>query len=161
DGAWSGRAAAAIASFAGAGPICNPIDGGNLRDWKQLDTLLPAIEADGLRGPLLAFLHMLPQVAIDHSIIRSLVQRKARTGAPSVVVAPGGLRGEIEEQYAHERIPVFHDLATCFDSLRCLYDELGFASEPARSEQALPLARPAETLALLQQAAGARRGFLS
>jgi len=162
NGMWTGNAATAIASFAGAGPICNPIDGGNLGNWKQLDTLLAAIEADGLRGPLLAFLHMLPQVSVDRSIINSLAQRKARTASPSVVVAPGGLRSEIEEQYVRERIPVFHDLATCFDSLRCLYDEIGFASEPARSNTA-PLLTPAaaETLALLRQAAGAPGGFLS
>ena len=162
NGAWSGGAAAAIASFAGAGPICNPIDGGNLGNWKQLDTLLSATEADGLRGPLLAFLHMLPQVAVDRTIINSLAQRKARTASPSVVVAPGGLRSEIEEQYFHEGILLFHDLATCFDSLRCLYDEIGFADEPARSGNAPPLAPPdAETLAALRRTAEAPGGFLS
>jgi acyl-CoA synthetase (NDP forming) len=162
NGEWTGGAAAAIASFAGAGPICNPIDGGNLGNWKQLDTLLAAIEADGSRGPLLAFLHMLPQLAVDRSIIGSLAQRKARTASPSVVVAPGGLRSEIEELYVREGIPVFHDLATCFDSLHCLYDELGFAGEPARSGLAPPLAPPApETLAALRRAAEGPGGFLS
>jgi acetate---CoA ligase (ADP-forming) len=163
NGEWTGNAAAAIASFAGAGPICNPIDGGNLTNWKQLDTLLAAIEADGLRGPLLAFPHMLPQLSVDRTIINSLTQRRARTASPSVVVAPGGLRGEIEEQYFQERIPVFSDLATCFDSLRCLYDELAFAREHARSENAPPPAPlPSETLATLRQAAKAGQdGFLS
>jgi acetate---CoA ligase (ADP-forming) len=162
NGTWSGAAAAAIASFAGAGPIRNPIDGGNLGNWKQLDPLLAAIEADGLRGPLLAFLHMLPQAAVDHAIVNSLAQRKARATSPSVVVAPGELRSEIEEQYVREGIPVFHDLATCFDSLRCLYDELGFASEPACSENAAPPALPdAETLAMLRRTAEGPGGFLS
>lgn len=163
NGEWTGSAAAAIASFAGAGPICNPIDGGNLTNWKQLDTLLAAIEVDGLRGPLLAFLHMLPQLSVDRTIVNSLVHRRARTASPSVVVAPGGLRGEIEEQYFQEGIPVFSDLATCFDSLRCLYDELGFAREHPRSENAPPPAPlPAETLATLHQAAKAGQdGFLS
>src|SRR5262245_49483586 len=81
NGEWTGAAAAAIASFAGAGPICNPIDGGNLANWQQLDTLLAAIESDGSRGPLLAYLHMLPQLLVDRAIINSLTQRRARTAS--------------------------------------------------------------------------------
>src|SRR5262249_8503646 len=133
NGEWSGRAAAAIASFAGAGPICNPIDGGNLGGWQRLDELFAALEADGLRGPVLSYLHMMPQATGDQAIADLLARRKARTGAPSVVVAPGGLRPESGEQYARAGTPVFSVLATCFDSLRCLYDELHFAAEAAES----------------------------
>src|SRR5262249_34853451 len=63
NGEWRGRAAAAIAAFAGAGPICNPIDGGNLGGWQRLDELFAALEADGLSGPVLSYLHMMPQAA--------------------------------------------------------------------------------------------------
>ena len=164
-GEWSGRVAAAIAALPDAGPICNPIDGGNLRNWKQVDGLLAAAEADGLRGPLLAFLHMLPQLATDRTIVDLLVRRRARTTAPSIVVAPGGLRSEIEDRYADERIPVFHDLATCFDSLRALYDEMGFAGEHVRVGRVAPAPAvlDAEVAAALQSAARAagRGGFLS
>ena len=129
NGQWTGRAAAAIASFTGAGPICNPIDGGNLAGWQRLDELFAAMEADGLRGPVVAYLHMLPQLAGDRQVVDLLLRRKARTAAPVVAVAPGGLRPEIDEHYGREGIPVFSDLATCFDSVRCLYDELRFAGE--------------------------------
>jgi len=128
-GEWSGRAAAAIASFAGAGPIGNPIDGGNLSGWQRLDDVFAALEADGIDGPVLSYLHMMPQLAGDRTILDLLLRRRARTKAPSVAVSPGGLRPEIDEQYAQAGIPVFSDLAACFDSLRCLYDERRFATE--------------------------------
>jgi acyl-CoA synthetase (NDP forming) len=164
-GEWGGRTAAAIAALPGAGPIRNPIDGGNLRDWNQVDQLFAAIEADGLRGPLLAFLHMLPRVSTDKTIADLLVRRRARTASPSIVVAPGGLRPEIEDQYAREKIPVFHDLATCFDSVRVLYDELGFAGEQAYAEPSAPTraAPDAEAAAVLRRAAATagQGGFLS
>ena len=164
-GEWGGRTAAAIAALAGAGPIRNPIDGGNLGDWSQVDQLFAAIEADGLRGPLLAFLHMLPRLATDRTIVDLLARRKARTASPSIVVAPGGLRPEIEDQYAREKIPVFSDLATCFDSLRVLYDELGFAGEQAHAEPSTPMraAPNSEARAALRRAAATagQGGFLS
>ena len=164
-GEWGGRTAAAVAALPGAGPIRNPIDGGNLRGWQQVEQLFAAMEADGLHGPLLAFLHMLPQVATDRTIVDLLVQRRARTASPSIVVAPGGLRPEIEDHYAREKVPVFSDLATCFDSVRVLYDELGFAGEPAHAEHSAPMraAPDAEACAALRRAAGTAgpAGFLS
>src|SRR5262249_15254621 len=81
---------------------------------------------------------------------------KARTAAPSVAVSPGGLRPEIREQYAREGIPVFSDLATCFDSLRCLYDELHFATEAAASKPTRP--SPGPDVAAAVAAAAERAG---
>jgi acetate---CoA ligase (ADP-forming) len=46
NGTWSGGAAAAIASFAGAGPICNPIDG---RKSRQLEAARYAPRGDRSR----------------------------------------------------------------------------------------------------------------
>jgi acetate---CoA ligase (ADP-forming) len=153
DGEWTGRAAAAVASFAGAGPICNPIDGGNLGGWQRLNELFAALESDGLRGPVLSYLHMMPQLAGDQAIVDLLLRRKERTRAPSVVVSPGGLRDEIDAQYGRAGIPVFSDLATCFDSLRCLYDEMRFAGEPAANAVPASPAPPADVTAAVKAAA--------
>ena len=76
----------------------------------------------------MGFAHRLPNLASDISLFTPLAERKARTGSPVVIVAPGGLRPEIESRYAAEHIPVFHDLPTCFESVRCLYDMMDMAA---------------------------------
>lgn len=128
DGSWTGETATLIASYEGAGLIRNPIDGGNLHGWAKLPELIAAMERDKLMGPVVGFAHRLPNLASDISLFTPLAERKARTGSPVVIVAPGGLRPEIESKYAAEHIPVFHDLPTCFESLRCLYDMMDMAA---------------------------------
>ena len=135
DGTWGGETARLIAGYEGTGLIRNPVDGGNLHGWDKLPGLIAAMERDGHLGPLVGFAHRLPNLGRDMTLLEPLVARKQRTGAPVVIVAPGGLRPEIEARYAAEHIPVFHDLPTCFESLRCLADMREMASretgEPA------------------------------
>ena len=131
-GAWTGETATLIASYVDTGLIRNPIDGGNLHGWDKLPELIAAMERDGLMGPMIGFAHRLPSLAADMSLFTPLQARKARTGAPVVIVSPGGLRTEMEGRYAAERIPVFHDLGTCFDSMKAVYDAAAFAREHPR-----------------------------
>lgn len=130
-GAWTGETAKLIAGFSGVGLVRNPIDGGNLHGWEKLPDLVEAMERDGLTGPTAAFAHRLPTLAADMKMLDPLVARKARTGAPVVIMSPGGLRAEIVARCSAEGIPVFSDLAACFDSLRAIYDALGYAQERA------------------------------
>ena len=129
DGAWTGHTAEVIAGFSGIGLVRNPIDGGNLHGWDKLPDLMASMERDQLNGPVAGFAHRLPTVAADLSLLRPIVARKQRTGAPAVMISPGGLRPEVQALYAAEGVPVFSDLAACFDSLRALYDAIDYAKE--------------------------------
>ena len=163
DGSWQGETAKLIATYKGTGLIRNPIDGGNLHGWGKLVDLIAAMERDRLMGPMVGFAHRLPSLGADMSLFTPLAARKARTGSPVVIVAPGGLRPEMEARYAAERIPVFHDLPTCFESLKCLYDMMALAAEREASshEAATMQAKPAVSGVHKALNAAGSRGFLS
>lgn len=136
-GAWTGETAKLINGYAGTGLIRNPIDGGNLHGWDKLPDIIAAMERDGLNGPVAGFAHRLPTIASDMSLFTPLAERKQRTGSPVVLVSPGGQRPEMLARYAAEGIPVFSDLAACFDSLRAIYDANDF-----RAAHSTAVARP-------------------
>jgi acyl-CoA synthetase (NDP forming) len=126
DGSWGGKTGELITTFEGAGPIFNPIDGGNLAGWPRLERLLECLESEGQTGPALFFGHMLPQARADMAVAEIITRRKQRAGSPVVCVAPGGLRPEVTDFYIAHGIPVFTDIATCFMALRCLYRAWNF-----------------------------------
>lgn len=128
-GTWEGETARLIATFKGIGLVRNPIDGGNLHGWDKLPSIIEAMERDGLSGPIAGFAHRLPTLASDMALFTPLAERKQRTGSPVVMMSPGGQRPEMQARYAAEGIPLFPDLAACFDSLRAYYDALTFARE--------------------------------
>ncbi len=123
-GIWTGATAKLIDGIPNIGLVRNPIDGGNLHGWDKLPAILEAMDRDNLGGPVAAFAHRLPTLDGDLGMFAPLIARKERTGAPVVVVAPGGLRTEIVEHCRNSRIPLFSDVGTCFDALRALYDAL-------------------------------------
>ena len=161
DGSWEGETARLIAGYTGTGLIRNPIDGGNLHGWSKLGDLIAAMERDKLMGPMVGFAHRLPSLGADLSMFTPLQARKARTGSPVVIVAPGGLRPEMEARYAAERIPVFHDLPTCFESLRCLYDLMALAAGRDDTAGASMSNKPLDTGVRQALAATGDQGFLS
>lgn len=124
-GEWEGAAASFIGTLPARGRIRNPIDMGSLdAAWLQLTDVFAALEQDGLTGPTAAYAHIAPRPAMDDALTRILIERKKRTETPVMVVAPGGLADHIEAQYLSAGIPVFHDLSTGFESLKCHYSTL-------------------------------------
>jgi acyl-CoA synthetase (NDP forming) len=124
-GEWEGEVAAATAKLKTSGRIRNPIDMGSLaRDWSQLGLIYAALERDGLNGPTAVYAHIAPQPKMNEILLSSLAERKQRTGAPIVIVAPGGLDDDIEARYIDHGIPVYHDITTCFESLNCHFSTL-------------------------------------
>ena len=129
DGLWRGKAAKAIASFEGAGPIRNPIDGGNLMGWSRLAPLLESIEAEGQSGPVLLYADMLPEEADDLLVADILLARMQRTGAPWAVLSTGGMRPSVDAHYRANGAIVFDDLPTCFDAFATFYDSVEFDAD--------------------------------
>jgi len=163
DGLWRGAAAKVIATFEGAGLIRNPVDGGNLFGWKRLAPLLEAVDSDGQRGPSLLYAHRLPMEANDLLVADTLIARKARTGAPLVVVSPGGLRPRVDAHYRAHGGVVFDDVGACFDALAAFTDAMAFDADdlldPPQEESALDEASRARLRDMIRAAAPG--GFLA
>ena len=116
-GEWEGKAGAAIARLPARGHLRNPIDAGSLAEWGDLDQIFQILERDGLVGPCAVYAHIAPNPAQDRTLLEMLRLRKQRTRAPVVVIAPGGLEPDLEQQYQDAGFPVFHDTALGFDAL--------------------------------------------
>jgi acyl-CoA synthetase (NDP forming) len=130
NGQWQGGVAAVIATFDGAGPIGNPTDTGALGGTQRLTELFEAQESDGCTGPLAFFTHLLPTLEASLDLAARIIARKARTGTPAIVIAPGGLTPEIEDGYRDAGIPVFNGMATAFDSLHAYYQAYPISAAP-------------------------------
>ena len=116
-GEWEGEAGAAIARLPARGHLRNPIDAGSLAEWGDLDQIFQILERDGLVGPCAVYAHIAPNPAQDRTLLEMLRLRKQRTRAPIVVIAPGGLEPDLEQQYQDAGFPVFHETALGFDAL--------------------------------------------
>ena len=117
SGEWQGDAGAAIGRLPARGHLRNPIDLGSLADWGDLDQILHMLERDGLVGPCAVYAHIAPNPAQDRTLLEVLKLRKQRTRAPIVVIAPGGLEPDLEQQYQDAGFPVFHETALGFDAV--------------------------------------------
>jgi len=154
DGTWGGRVGALIASYKDVGVVRNPTDTGSLGGRQERMTdLFKAQEADGYSGPVMVFTHSLPNIKGSQLIADMMIARKERTGAPVVVVAPGGLDPTIVGQYVGAGVPFFRDVATAFDSLEAYYDTLPRETPPPAIKDA--------TLAPLAAKLGGTASFLS
>jgi acyl-CoA synthetase (NDP forming) len=130
-----------IARITTLGPVRNPIDMGSVGpDWSQLADIFTILERNGLRGPTVVYAHSAPAPGWDENMAEALIARARRCEPPVVVLAPGGLRPEIENRYTHGGIPIFRDTAACFESLQCWYRAL----PPVESGEAPRLSRRIE-----------------
>ncbi len=153
-GAWGGKVAEYIAGIDTAGEVRNPLDTSTLGAHERMTPFFEAQEADGFDGPMVTYTHMLPNPAMSHLIAEQIVARSARTGAPGVVIATGGLPPEVEAIYRASGVPLFYDVSTAFDSLSChfqtLDEELDTTAEKAEAADLASIAP------LLEKAAGPR-----
>lgn len=116
-GEWQGEAGAAIAAMDSRGHLRNPLDVGALADWPDLARIYQLLELDGFVGPTVCYAHIAPRPEQDATLLAVLRGRKERTRAPIVVIAPGGLAPELEQQYRESGIALFHETALGFDVL--------------------------------------------
>jgi acyl-CoA synthetase (NDP forming) len=118
DGEWPEPIATGLRALGTAARIRNPIDLGTLGKWHLLSQVFGELRGR-FDGPTVVYAHNAPQPQMMNELAAALIERRAHTSAPVVVLAPGGLRADIEALLVANRIPVFHDTATCFDALAC------------------------------------------
>lgn len=118
DGSWPAAAQGVIDTLPTAAPIRNPIDTGSLGDWALLEPAFAAIEASGFCGPTVVYAHIAATAVMAADLARALCARRARIAAPLAILSPGGLGDAAEAAFVEHGIPVFHDTAACFESLK-------------------------------------------
>jgi acyl-CoA synthetase (NDP forming) len=116
DGEWPQPAASALHALGTAGRIRNPIDLGTLGDWRLLSNVFRAIGPIAA-GPTIVYAHNAPQERMGEQLADALIERKAQTTTPVIVLAPGALRPAIEARLNAAGIPVFRDTAAAFEGL--------------------------------------------
>lgn len=122
DGDFGDAVNDGIKALGGIGELRNPIDLSLLGNtWTPLGSVFEVMEANGKIGPTVCFAHVASRPQQDERLVNGLVKRRQSVAAPVMVVAPGGLLEPIEALYAENGIPVFHDIVTAMESLRCWY----------------------------------------
>jgi acyl-CoA synthetase (NDP forming) len=116
DGEWPAPIATALGALGTAARIRNPIDMGTLGNWGLLTPVFAALRGT-FDGPVVTYAHNAPQERMADQLADALLARKAQTSAPVLVLAPGGLRPDIEARLTAGGIPVFRDTAACFEAL--------------------------------------------
>lgn len=122
DGDFGAPVNEGIQALGGIGDLRNPVDLSLLGNtWTPLVDVFGVMKACGKVGPVVAFSHVASRPQQDERLANGLLRRKQDVAAPVIVVSPGGLLDPIEKLYADNGIPVFHDLVTAMESLRCWY----------------------------------------
>ena len=122
-----------VAGYDNAAVVRNPLDSSALGGHDRMTPFFLAMEQDGFDGPVVTYTHMLPNPKMSELVAGHMVARRQRTGSPVVIVVPGGLSPELETIYRNNGIPLFHDMATCFDSLACHYQTLDAGTQDRKS----------------------------
>lgn len=122
DGDFGAPVNDGIKALGGIGELRNPIDLSLLGNtWTPLGSVFDVMQANGKIGPTVCFAHVASRPQQDERLVNGLVKRRQSVAAPVIVIAPGGLLDNIEALYAEHGIPVFHDIVTAMESLRCWY----------------------------------------
>ena len=124
---WNAPLAARVAELPTAAPMRHPIDLGSLGDWALFTPLLQMLEQAGPAGPMVMYAHAPASPYMSGHLVDALLARRTRCAAPLAVIAPGGLGAQVESDLVAGGVIVFHDTASCFESLACCFSD-GLAS---------------------------------
>jgi acyl-CoA synthetase (NDP forming) len=83
----------------------------------MLSGILTRLTAAGHNGPVVVYTHNMPERRLEDTLATVLAERKKQAATPVVILAPGGLSEPIELTHRRNGIVIFHDIATCFESL--------------------------------------------
>ncbi|MEA2911173.1 MAG: hypothetical protein QOJ15_3254 [Bradyrhizobium sp.] len=116
-GDWEEPVAAALKPLPTITPLRNPIDTGALGNWQMLSGILNRLGTAGYNGPVLVYTQNMPERRLEDALAVALAERRKQVTSPVVILAPGGLSEPMEMTHRRGGITIFHDMATCFESL--------------------------------------------
>jgi acetate---CoA ligase (ADP-forming) len=135
EGEWEQPAASAIAALPTIAGIRNPLDTGSLGNWRLMSDIFAILNAAGYKGPVVVYAHNMPERRLEETLAGVLAERRKQVSAPVIILTPGGLSDTMEAAHRGNGVAIFHDIASCFESLRG-YDAIVNRTEPPAS--ALP-----------------------
>lgn len=101
-------------------PVVNPVDLGAIGGSFHAPDVIAAVGQDDGTSAVLVYAHILQTEAQRRGLMGAIVDSRAATGKPHVVLAPGGLT-DLEETLLREGgVPLFHESAACFEAVRSL-----------------------------------------
>ena len=132
DGNWDAPLAAALTEIKTNQVTHNPLDTGSLGGREKLTQVLNTAADHGVTGPLIGLTHTVGGNMADESIANTFIERKNRTGTPTIMIAPSSLIAAIEDLMIDNGILVFRESGTAFDAIKCHYATLpnGGADSP-------------------------------
>jgi len=116
-GEWQEPARSTIDALPTIAAIRNPIDTGSLGNWKLLTDIFAALQSAGNLGPVVVYAHNMPELRLEQTLAGVLAERRRQVSAPVVILSPGGLSIGMEELHRANGVALFHDSASCFESL--------------------------------------------
>src|SRR5262249_7626413 len=98
---------------------------------------------------------------LEETLAAVLAERRKRVTAPVIILTPGGLSQTMEEVHRGNGVAIFHDIASCFESLKA-YDA-AVNRAPIAADVRAPAAsgRATEVTRLLEAARQAGRTLLT
>lgn len=161
SGQWEEPAASAIAALPTIAGIRNPLDTGSLGNWRLMFDIFGILKAAGYEGPVVVYAHNMPERRLEETLAAVLAERRQQVSAPVIILTPGGLSETMETVHRGNGVAIFHDIASCFESLRG-YDAIINGLGPRPAESARTAGEAATGIRrLLQEAAGRSAQFLS
>jgi acyl-CoA synthetase (NDP forming) len=143
DGNWDAEVADALTAVKTNQVLRNPLDTGSLGGQGKIADVFDVLLAQSVSGPTIGFTHTVGGNEGSDVVPLAFIERKDRTGSPSVMISPSGLVEAVEDLYIDNGIPVFSDTATAFDALRCHYLTLPTGRRDAQSANAITPRRSA------------------
>jgi acyl-CoA synthetase (NDP forming) len=150
-GEWEEPAASAIAALPTIAGIRNPLDTGSLGNWRLMSDIFAILKSAGYEGPVVVYAHNMPERRLEETLAVILAERRKQVSAPVIILAPGGLSETMEAVHRRNGVAIFHEIASCFESLRG-YDAIINRTEPPPAV-AIASESPAKTRQLLREAA--------
>jgi acyl-CoA synthetase (NDP forming) len=160
NGDWEEPAVSAIAALPTIANVRNPLDTGSLGDWRLMSNIFAILNTTGHNGPVVVYAHNMPERRLEETLAAVLAERRKQVTAPVIILSPGGLSETMEKVHRDNGVAIFHDIASCFESLKA-YD---FAVNRALLSRSAPAQAPqpsAELHRLLQAAAARNVSFIS
>jgi acyl-CoA synthetase (NDP forming) len=161
NGDWEEPAASAIAALPTLAKIRNPLDTGSLGNWRLMFDIFGMLESAGHNGPVIVYAHNMPERRLEETLAAVLAERRKQVSAPVIILSPGGLSETMEAVHRSNGVAIFHDIASCFESLAAYDFVLNRAPAAAQDLSPVALKPRADVRPLLQAAVARGISFLS
>jgi acetate---CoA ligase (ADP-forming) len=110
---------------------------------------------------VIVYAHNMPERRLEETLAAVLAVRRKNASAPVIILTPGGLSETMEAVHRGNGVAIFHDIASCFESLRGYDIAINREGRRSTASAAVRGEGSAKAHRLLQEAVGRSVQFLS